>query len=72
MNGETIKDIRLSLKLVVNDLERLAADVKCLGEFLEPLEKEESNERNGTDFNWFLSRNNNNNTNNSIDKNKEG
>ena len=37
---EPFKDIRLCLDLIVKDLRRLSDDVKCLSEFLKPLEKE--------------------------------
>lgn len=40
MTGEQIKDIRLMLELISKDYHRLADDMKCLGECLEPLQKE--------------------------------
>ena len=44
MEKDTLKDIRLSLYLIIKDLNRLADDVKCLSEYIEKLEKERKNE----------------------------
>lgn len=43
MTSENIKDVRLMLELVSKDYQRLAADMKALGEFLLPLQKEKEN-----------------------------
>lgn len=40
MTGENIKDIRQMLELVSKDFERLSTDLKYLGVYLEPLQKE--------------------------------
>ena len=42
MNEEQLKDVRLMLKLISDDLKRLSDDVKCLSQFLEP-QKEDQN-----------------------------
>ena len=43
MTSENIKDIRLMVELVSKDYQRLAADMKALGEFLLPLQREIEN-----------------------------
>jgi len=43
MTEEQTKDIRLMLDMISKDLERLAKDIKCLSDFINPAvyEKEE-------------------------------
>lgn len=40
MNSENIKDMRLMFEILSKDYQRLASDMKAMGEYLRPIELE--------------------------------
>ena len=46
MTSENIKDIRLMCELIAKDYERLSRDMRALGDYLLPLQREKENVEN--------------------------